>query len=201
MSVTFTNTNLSAVNSLLNKAGRGDENKQNPVRQQGVDGDLQAPGTAAGISNVVRHMTGVQILQASAEVSIKAGEKAQALVFRSAIDRINDMLQPEFGPDALQTAAASGMDFSPEGTAGRILAMSTGFFEGYVAQNQGKERNQLAEDFVALIRGGFEKGFNEAKDILAGLNALQGGIGESIQQTYDLVQKGYDDFLASITAK
>jgi hypothetical protein len=155
------------------------------------------PTTAAGISDAVRKSVSAQILQASAEVSIKAGEQSLALVYRSAIDRINEALLPELGPNAIQNAVSSGMDTSPEATANRILSGSTAFFEAYAAQNPGKDREQLATDFVALIRGGFEKGFNEAKDILKGLNVLQGGVADGIQRTYDLVQKGYDDFLAS----
>jgi len=201
MPVSFANTNVSAsaVSSVLNKTGGGDE--KNPVRQNASGNaninDTQMPTTAAGISNMVRQAVNVQMLQASAEVSIKAGEQSQVLLFRSAIDRINEILAPELGPDALQNAAALGVDTSPKATANRILSFSTAFFEGYAAQNPGKDRDQLATDFVALIRGGFEKGFNEAKGILEGLGVLKGEIATGIQRTYELVQQGYDDFLAS----
>ncbi|MDR2209324.1 MAG: DUF5610 domain-containing protein [Azoarcus sp.] len=157
----------------------------------------QMPNTAAGISNAVQKSVNAQILQASANVSIKAGEQSLALLYRSAIDRINEVLAPELGANAIQNAVSAGIDTSPEATAGRILAGSTAFFEGYAAQHPGKDREQLATDFVALIRGGFEKGFNEAKHILAGLGVLKGDIADGIQRTYDLVQKGYDDFLTS----
>ncbi|MDR2881673.1 MAG: DUF5610 domain-containing protein, partial [Azoarcus sp.] len=153
--------------------------------------------TAAGISATVRKSTNLQILQASADVSIKAGNQSLTLLYRSAIDRINEILTPELGPNAIQNAVASGVDTSPEATANRIVSLSTGFFENYAAQHPGKDRDQLATDFVALIRKGFEKGFNEAKDILSGLGVLNGNIADGIQRTYDLVQKGYDDFLAS----
>ena len=36
-----------------------------------------------------------------------------------------------------------------------------------------------------------------ARDVLDGLKVLGGDIASGIQQTYELVQKGYDDFLAS----
>ncbi|MCL2345420.1 MAG: DUF5610 domain-containing protein [Desulfobulbus sp.] len=156
------------------------------------------PTTAAGIHQAVRQSVNRQILQEiSARVTLTAGQQSQTLLYRSAIDRINDELAPQMGPNAIQNTISAGVDTSPEATANRILSFSTAFFERYAAQNPGKDRNQLATDFVALIRGGFEKGFNEAKNILKGLGVLQGSIAEGIQKTWDLVQKGYDDFLAS----
>ncbi|MCL2830602.1 MAG: DUF5610 domain-containing protein [Betaproteobacteria bacterium] len=205
MPAPISNTNPSAnlLNSLLNKTSRNDETKGAAAAQgtgtnaRGNVNEAQAPTTAAGIGDALRRTVGVQILQASAFISIKSGDESQALLYRSAIDRINEALSPDLGPEAIQTAAASGVDASPEATAGRILSISTGFFDAYAAQNPGKDRDQLATDFVALIRGGFEKGFNDAKNILDGLGVLKGDIAEGIQRTFDLVQKGYDDFLAS----
>lgn len=136
-----------------------------------------------------------QILQSSMEVSIGAGDKSLELVYRSAIDKINEILEPEFGPDALQSAASQ--DNSPEATAQRILSISTGFYEAYAAQRPGEDSDKVATDFINTIRGGFEKGFKEAADILEGLSVLNGEIAVGIQKTYELVQKGYDDFLAS----
>lgn len=142
-----------------------------------------------------RNELNVQILQASAEVSLKAGDQSQALLFRSAIERINELLSPTLGADAIQ--AKMGDDNSPEATAERILSLSTGFFDAYAAQHPDDAPDQVAKDFVELIRGGFEKGFNEAKDILQGLKVFGGDIESGIMKTYELVSKGYDEFLAS----
>jgi len=166
------------------------------ANNQNVD-RAKAPTTVAGISNSVRQSTNVQILQASASASLKAGNQPLALLYRSAIEGINEVLLPELGPNAIQNVAASGIDTSPEATADRIVSLSTAFFAGYAAQHPGKDPEKLATDFIALIRGGFEKGFNEAKDILNGLGVLKGDIADGIQRTYELVQKGYDNFLAS----
>ena len=78
-----------------------------------------------------------QILQASMDVSIKAGDDSMALLYRTAIDRINELLAPEFGPDALQ--AAMQQDNSAEATAGRILAAATGFFDAYAGRYPDKD--------------------------------------------------------------
>jgi hypothetical protein len=140
----------------------------------------------------------VQILEDSAKVSLTAGNNEQALLFRSAIERINEILAPELGrPDAIQGAASSGQDFSPGATADRIVTLSTAFFDNYAKQHPGEDPEQTARNFVELIRGGFEKGFNEARDILEGLKVFQGDVKSSVLETYDLVHKGYDNFLAN----
>ncbi len=138
-----------------------------------------------------------QILEASLEVSMRAGDDSMALLYRSAIDSINEVLAPELGPDAI--GQAMGQDNSPEGTGGRILSMSTAFFDAYAAQHKNDDPEDVVRNFVQLIRGGFEQGFNEASNILSGLGVLGEGsaIAEGIQKTFTLVQKGYDDFLAS----
>lgn len=150
--------------------------------------------TAAGAEKTVRQTTASQILQASAEVSIKAGDESQTLLFKSAISRINELLAPEFGDNALQAAAAN-QDNSAQATADRILSLSTGFYSAYAGQRQGDDAEQVLNDFVGVIRSGFEQGFNEAKDILKGLKVLEGDVASGIQNTWDLVQKGYDEFL------
>lgn len=167
-----------------------------PLPAAGADkakasGDSQVKSAEAS----ARSALNVQILQSSLEVSIQAGDKSQALLFRSAIDKINEALAPDLGPDALQ--AAMSQDNSPEATAGRIVALSTGFFDAYAAQHPGEDPETLARNFVDLIRGGFEKGFGEAKELLKGLGVLSGDIESGIMKTYDLVHKGLDDFLGA----
>lgn len=150
---------------------------------------------AAEARSSVRNELNLQILEASAEVSLNAGNQSQALLFRSAIERINELLAPTLGPDALQ--AKVNEDNSPEATAQRILTLSTGFFEAYARQRPNDDPDQVAKDFVELIRGGFEQGFNEAKEILQGLQVFSGDIESGVMKTYELVNQGYDDFLAS----
>lgn len=135
-----------------------------------------------------------QILEASAKVSLQAGNESQALVFRAAIDRINELLAPDLGPDAIESKMAE--DNSPEATAARILSLSTGFYDAYAAKHPESTPDEQAKNFVDLIRGGFEKGFKDATDILDGLKVFDGDIKSGIMKTYELVSKGYDDFLA-----
>lgn len=138
-----------------------------------------------------------QILQASLQVSIQSGNNSMSLLYRSAIEQLNVTLEPDFGANAISNAM--GQDNSAEATANRILSASTGFFEAYAKRYPDKDPEEVANDFVSLIRGGFEKGFNEAKDILTGLNVMgeNSPIAADIAKTFELVQKGYDDFLAT----
>lgn len=141
-----------------------------------------------------RQLLNARILEASAKVSLSSGNESLSLLFRSAIDSINDILAPELGPNAIQNAL--GQDNSPEATADRIVSLSTAFFDAYAAKRSGDDPEQVAKDFVALIRGGFEKGFGEARDILQGLGVFNGDVEAGVMKTYELVNKGYDDFLA-----
>jgi hypothetical protein len=157
---------------------------------------VKPEGTGQTNQATLKQQLNVQILEASARVSITAGDQSQALVFRSAIDRINALLAPELGANVIQTAVANGVDTSSEATAERIVSLSTAFYEGYARQHPGEDPEKLATDFVNLIRGGFEKGYGEARDILEGLGVFKGEVQGGVLKTYDLAQKGYDDFLA-----
>ncbi|NLY58411.1 MAG: DUF5610 domain-containing protein [Gammaproteobacteria bacterium] len=166
----------------------------NQSRPAAVDeSGRSAPTTAAE----QRSQLNAQIVQSSLDVSISSGNDGLALLYRSAIEHLNEQLAPELGPNAIQNAM--GQDNSPEGTAGRILSQTLAFFDGYARQHPNKDPEQLLHDFVDTIRGGFEKGYAEAAKILEGLGVMGEGshVAQEIGKTYELVQQGYDDFLQS----
>lgn len=166
----------------------------NQSRPAAVDeSGRSAPTTAAE----QRSQLNAQIVQSSLDVSISSGNDGLALLYRSAIEHLNEQLAPELGPNAIQNAM--GQDNSPEGTAGRILSQTLAFFDGYARQHPHKDPEQLLHDFVDTIRGGFEKGYAEAAKILEGLGVMGEGshVAQEIGKTYELVQQGYDDFLQS----
>ena len=137
-----------------------------------------------------------QILQASMDVSISAGNQSMTLLYRAAIDKINETLAPELGPDAI--AQAQQQDQSSEAVAGRIVSLSTAMFDRYAAKYPNKDAETLVQDFVASIRSGFEQGYGEATDILQGLGVwgeADSPVRSAIERTYSLVQQGFDDFL------
>lgn len=162
---------------------------------EGQEQDKTQKLSASALIAQSKNQASRQILESSFSVSISAGSQSQTLLFRSAVDHINQLLEPELGANALQNLAVS-QDNSPEATAGRILSFSTGFYENYALQHPGEDPEKLAQDFVGVIRRGFEQGFNEARDILQSLQVFQGDISAGVMKTYDLVNKGYDQFLA-----
>lgn len=137
----------------------------------------------------------VSILQESASISLNSENDPLALVYKSAITSINEQLEADFGPDAIQNAL--GQDNSPEATAGRIVSLSTAFFSAFQQQHSGLEGDEALNRFMETIKGGIEKGFKEARDILQGLQVLNGDIAANVDKTYELVQKGLDDFVAN----
>ena len=142
-----------------------------------------------------RTQLNASIITASFEVAINSQNKPLELLLKTAITGINDLLKPEFGENAIQNAV--GQDNTPEGTAGRIVSLSTGFYEAYKSQHAGEDEAVVLKNFMTTIRSGFEKGYKEASDILQGMSVLNGDIASNVDKTYQLVQKGYADFEAA----
>ncbi|MET0856957.1 MAG: DUF5610 domain-containing protein, partial [Telluria sp.] len=153
------------------------------------------PETKVSASVEAKNLLNISIVQASLEVSISTQNEPLALLYKTAITNLNEALQPEFGENAIQDAA--GQDNTPDGTAGRIVTLSTAFFESYKNQHPGEDADTALKNFMDIVRGGMEQGFKEAREILDGLKVLQGDIAGNIDKTYELVMKGYADFEAS----
>jgi hypothetical protein len=117
-------------------------------------------------------------------------------VLKTAIEGINEVLKETLGDNPIQNAYESGLDVSPEATAERIVSLSTAFFGAYQEANPELNQEDALNQFVDVIRGGIDQGFAEAREILEGLNVLEGDIATNIDLTYDLVQQGLDNFLA-----
>jgi len=135
----------------------------------------------------------------STQVSIGAKDQPLALLLNTALDKINEVLAPELGEDAIQKAADSGLDFSPEATAERIVSLSTAFFSAFKEQHQGEEESVLLKNFLDTIGSGIDKGFEQAREILQGLQVLQGEVASNIDETYSLVQDKLAVFEAMMT--
>ncbi|NOX07969.1 MAG: hypothetical protein GXP22_00520 [Gammaproteobacteria bacterium] len=149
--------------------------------------------SAAQEMNQYKQQANAELLAAT-EATISAGNKPLALTLRAAIDRINQILEPEFGSNAIESAAQSGVDYTPEATAERIVSLSTGFFEAFKGQHPGEDPNGVLDLFMEQISKGVLQGFSEARGILEGLSVLQGDIASNIDKTFELVQQGLDAF-------
>ena len=135
------------------------------------------------------------IVTASFDVAISSGNESLALLYKSAINSINVVLKQDRGDNAIENAF--GQDNSAEGTAGRIVSISTGFYEAFKRQHPGEDEADVLSNFMSTIKSGFEQGYKEAADILQGLGVLGGDIKSGIEKTYDLVLQGYADFEAA----
>ncbi len=135
------------------------------------------------------------IVTASFDVAISSGNESLALLYKSAINSINVVLKQDRGDNAIENAF--GQDNSAEGTAGRIVSISTGFYEAFKRQHPGEDEADVLSNFMSTIKRGFEQGYKEAADILQGLGVLGGDIKSGIEKTYELVLQGYADFEAA----
>lgn len=165
----------------------------NAAVQTGQAEEVTQPKTS------VQQQLNATILQANLDVSINSGNEPLALLYKAAIEGINEVLEPELGANAIENAYESGIDFSPEATAQRIVSMSTAYFGSYQKLHPELTDQEAAIKFADIIGGGVQQGFSEAREILDGLNVLEGDIASNVDKTYDLVQSGLKAFVEGYT--
>ena len=185
-----TGANSASSLSSVSSSAAGKEEKVQPK---------DASATEMSVNDRTRLQLNASIMQASLNVSIGSENEPLALLYKTAITNINEALKAQYGDDAIQNAASQ--DNSAEATASRIVSLSTGFFDAFKKQNPGMDDDAALTKFMDTISGGMEKGFKEARDILGGLKVLNGDIAGNIDKTYELVQKGYADFIAAHSSK
>lgn len=130
----------------------------------------------------------IAIFQAHHDVSISTKNEPLALIYKAAIEGINNELESELGENAIENAYNNGLDISPEATAGRILNFSLGLFSLYQQQHPELSEQDQANKFTEIIGGGIDTGFSEAREILEGLGVLEGEVAENINKTYNIIQ-------------
>jgi len=142
----------------------------------------------------------IGILKAHVNHSSQAADNPQKLLFKAAINEINDLLAPYLGENAAQKAYESDIDFSPEATADRIVDGATAFLSSFKENNPDLTEEESIERFNAIIHEGVNKGFEDAKGILDSLKVLEGKVSEDIDHTYDFVQQGLKNFTDTLLA-
>ena len=177
----------------------GIERFSQTVHQRKADHDKQVEGPLGQKVSDLAHQKKLQnaaILEANASVSLQSGNNALSLVYKAALEKINDVLQEATGEEnAIQVAVDEGIDVSPEATAQRILSFATGYFDQFKENHKDLEDDAARSQFVDLIKGGIEQGFTEARDILDGLKVLEGDVADNVDKTYQLIMNGLDQFL------
>jgi hypothetical protein len=164
---------------------------EQPGSQRASAEKVQKPG-----AEETKAQFNASILKASMEVSISSKNEPMRLLLKSVVTKLNEVLKDQLGDNAIQNAVSQ--DNTPEGTAGRIVSLSTGFFEAFKAKHPGEDQAKLVDRFLETIKKGVDQGFKEARDILQGLDVLKGDIASNIDKTYELVQKKLEDFRSSV---
>lgn len=184
----------------INSAAISSFNQVAQLQVNSNPGSAKRAEDAEPLSNAQqrRSQTNTTILQAHLNVSIQSKNDPNALLYKNAIDAINKELEPVLGENAAQKAFESGIDFSPEAVAERIVGFATSFFPLYQDNHSDKPLEKQLDDFIELVGGGVEKGFGEAKDILDGLGVFKDDVEENANKTYDLIFAGFDNFKNSV---
>lgn len=167
------------------------------VNANAVQGKVQSAEDAATVSPAAkaRAQLNASIVEASLTVSLKSSNNPMSVVLKTALTGINEALRADFGEDAIQNASAQ--DNTPEGTASRIVSLSTAFYEAYKQQHPGQDEETTLNNFMDTIKKGVEQGFKEARSMLEGFKVLDGDVAANIDKTYDLIQQGFADFVAA----
>ncbi|MFT6249246.1 MAG: hypothetical protein ACJAUY_001547 [Cognaticolwellia sp.] len=139
------------------------------------------------------------IIESSLKYNTTVGDQPLSLVLKTALQGINEALKASGVEKNVEEAYESGIDFSPEATAERIVSFSTQFLGAYREQNPHMSQEESLTAFVDIISGGIDQGFGEAKDILGGLKVLEGEVTENIDKTYALVQSGLQAFVDALS--
>jgi len=141
-----------------------------------------------------RHLDISVVKRDGMELSISVRDRPLSLLYQAAVDKLNELLSVELGPNAIQQAAEADLDASPEATAQRIVDLSTNLFEAFKEQHADLSEEEVLDRFMETIGSGIEQGFEEAREILSGLGVLQGDISANVDQTHSLVQEGLASF-------
>lgn len=185
-----------AISSIQNPAVQADIQQ---TKHDKVD-SFKEPFSQAAIAKQTKTSMNIAILQAS-EAQLGVKDQPLSLLYKSAIENLNEMLAPELGENAIQNAYESGIDFSPEATAERIVSFATGFLPNYQQNNPELAGNEALDGFMDLMGGAIQKGFDEARGILESLQVLEGDVADGIDQTYQLIQQGLADFRELMSSK
>jgi hypothetical protein len=153
------------------------------------------------ISVTNKQQLNAAIIESSLKFNTTIGDQPLSLLLKTALQGINEALKGTEVETSIEEVYESGVDFSPEATAERIVSFSTQFFGSYRDQHPEMAEDEALSAFVDIISGGIDQGFGEAKDILSGLKVLEGEIGDTIDKTYALVQEGLQSFVESFDKK
>ena len=180
------------------------ENADNKAADKSISGLAQDKKIAASpdsISVSSKKQLNAAIIESSLKYNTTVGDQPLALTLKAALQGINEALQASGVENNVEDTYESGVDFSPEATAERIVSFSTQFLGAFREQNPDMSKEESLNAFVDIISSGIDQGFDEAKEVLGGLNVLAGEVSENIDKTYELVQTGLQAFVDALKAE
>jgi hypothetical protein len=201
------NSPINSVNTVMAKnpysqdasAMAKSKGSDNSVEEQHTTGKAGEVQESIAVSQ--KKQLNAAIIESTLEFSNSLGDQPLSLALKTALQGINEALQASGVESSVEDAYESGLDFSPEATAERIVSFSTQFLGDFREQNPDMSEEESLNAFMDVIGSGIDQGFGEAKDILGGLNVLEGEVSDTIDTTYDLVQKGLQAFVDSLNEK
>ena len=147
----------------------------------------------------VKTQVNALILDSHEKLTFSIKNNELQLLYKSAIDRLNEILSPILGEDGLESVEPD--DYSPEAVAERVVQFSTAFFESYKTKNPHLSEAEALDKFMAIIEGAIDQGIGEAAEILDGMKILEGKVETDIERTYELIKEGLERFRDSVNAE
>ena len=121
-------------------------------------------------------------------------EFGQRVLTDSMEDKLNTALEKAGLDMRAEDLLEEGLDTTPEATADRITEFATAFFDAYKANNDGMEAQAQIDNFVELIKGAVDEGFEDSREILSGIGRIPQQVTQDIDRTYELTMQGIDKF-------
>ncbi len=134
------------------------------------------------------------ILSAELKISLENDNQSMSLLYKTALEAINEELGVTPDTSSIQKAYDSNIDFSPQATADRIVQNSTSLLTAFRDSHSELSSDESLNKFMDVIQKGIDKGFEDAKGILDSLSVLNGEIASNIDLTYEYVQTGLSAF-------
>jgi hypothetical protein len=183
---------MSSVNSVgsSNAAAQAQTNKATETSETTEEKKLSGYES----SQMNKQKLNATIMENQLKLSTGDDDNSMRLLYKTALEGINSELEAEFGPNAAEKIKNSGVDTSPQATADRIVGFATAFYQKFSEQNPDMPEEERLDKFIALVGGGVDKGFEDARDILDGLGVLEGKVSDDIDSTYSLIQEGFAKF-------
>ncbi len=191
------NTTYSQNARALSKSADKVDNMSTGQQASKLEGDQKLEKAQAPISLSNKQQLNAAIIESSLNYNTSIADQPLSLVLKTALQGINEALNEMGVENTVEEAYESGVDFSPEAVAERIVSFSTQFLSSYREQHPEMDEEEALNAFVNIIGGGIDQGFDEAKEVLTSLNVLEGDISDTIDKTYALVQEGLQSFVKS----